>query len=572
MWGRLVDHAKAAAVEYSDNRQAPRGSSSAAAVSSATPAWDRLRSSLQESATTLLEQAQVEHGGQPAQAATNFLRTVGTAFVDAAERKVKQQAMPAASEEVLQLSLFATRLADAAYCSSVEEAQSALAHITGALELVHFRHQKDTLPQWLFIRRRDLSAIYIVFRGTASNDDVYRDLLFMPTVNGGLRFHSGFLAGVRNDPELAAALHAHLAGSVAHLYLVGHSLGGSLALALPAVTPSVIPSTHAGEVTVVAIGSPAVLHGPLDGGLPLAASSSSSSSSDAATTPPVEIRVGVAVRVSDAQLASSTSSASLIDRAIDTEVAAPPLDTPCMVHVHSLTARPDLNGCRGRADAFDAQTGRYHVAIEASDEQVALRRANLTPEAPPRVRVTAVGSEALTNGPVDVTVPGTPMDVPMGVPVLGTVLPPGAAALPPDARRCRAVLVVNAADAVPRLLGSPLPFATSTLLTEVIKQAAVRSASPEGRAEAAEKARTNAKELLDTLPKYVHLPQTEMVLLRASSAEALAVPPTERQHALHVHESLSINALAHHHLEEYSKNIEAALRAQPAQVLRARAA
>lgn len=58
--------------------------------------------------------------------------------------------------------------------------------------------------------------------------------------------------------------------------------------------------------------------------------------------------------------------------------------TPCQVTVHALNARPDLNGRRGRADSFDVQTGRYLVTIDGSGEQVALRAANLTPEAPPQ--------------------------------------------------------------------------------------------------------------------------------------------------------------------------------------------
>ena len=55
--------------------------------------------------------------------------------------------------------------------------------------------------------------------------------------------------------------------------------------------------------------------------------------------------------------------------------------TPCQVNVHSLNARSDLNGRRGLANRFDAQTERYLVTIDGSGEQVSLRAANLRPGA-----------------------------------------------------------------------------------------------------------------------------------------------------------------------------------------------
>ena len=57
---------------------------------------------------------------------------------------------------------------------------------------------------------------------------------------------------------------------------------------------------------------------------------------------------------------------------------AQPFATPCDVTVHSLNARPDLNGRRGRADSFSAASGRYNVTLQ-SGETVALRAANLEP-------------------------------------------------------------------------------------------------------------------------------------------------------------------------------------------------
>ena len=44
--------------------------------------------------------------------------------------------------------------------------------------------------------------------------------------------------------------------------------------------------------------------------------------------------------------------------------------------------RPDLNGRRGRADAFDAATGRYQVTVDTG-ETVALRATNLHAQQPP---------------------------------------------------------------------------------------------------------------------------------------------------------------------------------------------
>lgn len=51
--------------------------------------------------------------------------------------------------------------------------------------------------------------------------------------------------------------------------------------------------------------------------------------------------------------------------------------TPCAVEVVGLNRRPDLNGARGRAEGFDEASGRYHVTMTGSGEQVALRAENL---------------------------------------------------------------------------------------------------------------------------------------------------------------------------------------------------
>ena len=64
------------------------------------------------------------------------------------------------------------------------------------------------------------------------------------------------------------------------------------------------------------------------------------------------------------------------------EAMAAPFRTPCQVRIHSLNARPDLNGRRGRADSYDQQTTRFRVTMD-SGEQVALKANNLIPDEPP---------------------------------------------------------------------------------------------------------------------------------------------------------------------------------------------
>jgi hypothetical protein len=51
------------------------------------------------------------------------------------------------------------------------------------------------------------------------------------------------------------------------------------------------------------------------------------------------------------------------------------------VEVHGLQARPDLNAKHARAVAYVPERERYHVVIMGTDEEVYLRRANLTKSA-----------------------------------------------------------------------------------------------------------------------------------------------------------------------------------------------
>ena len=231
MWKNLLSTALDAAQEYADNRTTPRGSSSAA-VSSSTPAWERFR------------EVAVSAGNSAVPPNSTVLRSLGASALQAVERKVKQAVMPAAEPATVSLALFSTRLADLAYLSTAQQLQQGLMRIDPRLELIHFqpqplqnirdRNSSDPgQPQWFLSRFRDGSELHLVFRGTASNDDVVRDLMARPVEHGGLRFHGGFLAGVRDEPVLRSHLDAHLTNSTMHLYLMGHSLGGSLALVLP---------------------------------------------------------------------------------------------------------------------------------------------------------------------------------------------------------------------------------------------------------------------------------------------------------------------------------------------------
>lgn len=201
----------------------------------------------------------------------------------------------------LLLALLATRLATIAYVETRSELldglrQPVIADVLGGFKLLHFRQQKSEKtegdanmhPQWFLLRGAQPpwiasqplqrigddadgegcdvkpssgSALYLVFRGTWSTSDVIRDLCVEPEEHGGRGlFHGGFLKGVRDDPELQGALRKAMRGGRGeHLYIFGHSLGGSLAMAL--ASSGLIPTDESCEcsgVTVVAIGAPPV--------------------------------------------------------------------------------------------------------------------------------------------------------------------------------------------------------------------------------------------------------------------------------------------------------------------------
>ena len=132
--------------------------------------------------------------------------------------------------------LLGARLAWLAYATSRRELESGLRRLGGGAELVHFAAQRDgSRPQWFLARIG--TTLHVVFRGTDSTVDVLRDLMALPeTTAAGDTFHSGFLRGARAvAAEVADALAAELTRDGATcdaLHLVGHSLGGALALTL----------------------------------------------------------------------------------------------------------------------------------------------------------------------------------------------------------------------------------------------------------------------------------------------------------------------------------------------------
>ena len=125
--------------------------------------------------------------------------------------RASANAWPASAVDI-ELSLFAMQLADLAYASTEDELVRGLAALPslGAHKLLHFSPQdRGGLPQWYLLSAS--AATYLVFRGTHGLHDISRDLLASPEAHGELQFHSGFLSGVRDDPEIGAQLRAHLA-------------------------------------------------------------------------------------------------------------------------------------------------------------------------------------------------------------------------------------------------------------------------------------------------------------------------------------------------------------------------
>lgn len=103
-------------------------------------------------------------------------------------------------------------------------------------------------------------------------------------------------------------------------------------------------------------------------------------------------------------------------------------------------------------------------------------------------------------------------------------------ALGPAASSCRALTIVNGNDIVPRLLGSPLSFSRQML------EAFASSSSPK-------KLHAN-RLILDTLERYMHLPQTELLFVHEGKVQR--VPYKDRHLVLHLAEAIHPRAIADH--------------------------
>mmetsp|Transcript_12073 Transcript_12073/g.17317 ORF Transcript_12073/g.17317 Transcript_12073/m.17317 type:complete len:252 (+) Transcript_12073:3-758(+) len=86
------------------------------------------------------------------------------------------------------------------------------------------------------------------------------------------------------------------------------------------------------------------------------------------------------------------------------------------------------------------------------------------------------------------------------------------------------LVFVNRADAVPRLLGSPLPLFGGLFRSALSKE---RQSGSKHKA-------------LATLESYSHIPHTEVVWLN-SEGHAVAVPTDQRDAVLHLHEAISLD-------------------------------
>jgi hypothetical protein len=84
----------------------------------------------------------------------------------------------------------------------------------------------------------------------------------------------------------------------------------------------------------------------------------------------------------------------------DESMAAPleHLEIGSGVEVHGLKARPDLNAKHARVVAYVPERERYHVVILGTDEEVYLRRANLTRPAAAAAPATAFSYSLLSRG------------------------------------------------------------------------------------------------------------------------------------------------------------------------------
>lgn len=186
---------------------------------------------------------------------------------------MRESQLESVAPEELHLPLLAAKLSFAAYEFTTGDA---LAHELNSLmpgaQLLHLQPQVGLCACWFLVRGivsgNSQSSLLLVFRGTLTAPDVVNDIC-VASEDGphGGRFHSGFLRTVRDDANLHRELAKHLPPtSTEPLYLLGHSLGGALAMTLlyAKLLPAQRPPGCARQVTVVALGSPMVSYGAPD--------------------------------------------------------------------------------------------------------------------------------------------------------------------------------------------------------------------------------------------------------------------------------------------------------------------
>ena len=216
------------------------------------------------------------------QRAVPIANALGEAAQASIQRSVRRSRLERADVSEVLLPLLAARLSYAAYeARSDAELERRLSGLLHQPRLLHFERQlaNATSAQWFLVRARlplellrargaaeraeaEGDALFLVFRGTHSVTDVLTDLVFEPAAGPhGNTFHSGFLRCVAEDIALRAQLEKHAAGGEP-VYLVGHSLGGALALTL--LGAGLLPDACTGRVTAITLGSPAVFHGRID--------------------------------------------------------------------------------------------------------------------------------------------------------------------------------------------------------------------------------------------------------------------------------------------------------------------
>ena len=231
--------------------------------------------------------------GWLARGATGGFRNLVHATAEIDDARTSAQSLridgKALSVKELEFALQGAQLAWLAYVDNQWELEAGLRD--ARMELVRFAPQRAQaqvgVPQWYLARSSD--ALFLVFRGTSSAFDMLHDLMAMPKAGPGEdQFHSGFLHAVQDVAgPVRDALAAELlrgrgggdgdgggggggdgggggGGAYERIYLVGHSLGGALALTLLGAEllpgPDDLEGRALPPVSVLTYGSPAAFH------------------------------------------------------------------------------------------------------------------------------------------------------------------------------------------------------------------------------------------------------------------------------------------------------------------------